>query len=108
MNEDKASRYQRLKRRCAVASVVWSVLLRGGLLASGFSGSLRQAAESVAARFAPAGWEPSVVVLGYVVLLSLVNEIGGLPLAFYSAYLVERRYDLSSESLGGWAADQAK
>ena len=30
----------------------------------------------------------------------LLNEIGSLPLAFYSGFVLERRYGLSNESLG--------
>jgi STE24 endopeptidase len=41
-------------------------------------------------------------------LLSLLNEAGSLPLNFYSGYLLERRYGLSNETLGGWLRDQAK
>ena len=33
-------------------------------------------------------------------LLLLLNEIGSLPLGFYSGYVLERRYGLSNESLG--------
>jgi STE24 endopeptidase len=47
-------------------------------------------------------------VVPYVVLLSLVNEIVALPLAFYSGFVLERRYGLSNESLRGWAIDQVK
>ena len=32
MNEDKATRYQRLKRQASVASLVWGVALVGGVL----------------------------------------------------------------------------
>src|SRR5262249_34337608 len=31
-----------------------------------------------------------------------------LPLAFYSGFLLERRYGLSNETFGGWLLDQAK
>jgi STE24 endopeptidase len=94
MNEDKASRYHRLKRRVSLLSLAWSVLLLVGLLTSGLTFSLRNAAES------------SVVV--YVILLSLLNEIGSIPLAFYSGFLVEHRYGLSTESMSRWFIDQVK
>src|SRR5439155_25397403 len=38
----------------------------------------------------------------------IVNEIGGLPLAFYSGYLLEHRYELSNEPIRRWVLDQAK
>jgi len=107
VNEDKATRYHRLKRQASIGSLVWSVVLLGGLTITGASGALRDAADTVAGR-APAALHPFITVLGYVVFLSLLNEAVGLPLAFYSGYFLEHRYDLSKESLRGWLADQAK
>jgi len=40
VNEDKASRYHRLKRQASIASVLWGVLLLGGLTATGWSAAL--------------------------------------------------------------------
>jgi STE24 endopeptidase len=49
-----------------------------------------------------------MVVLIYVTLLSLVNEVGSLPLGFYSGFLIERRYGLLNQTLGGWILDELK
>jgi STE24 endopeptidase len=38
----------------------------------------------------------------------LLDEIGGLPIAFYSGFLLERKYGLSDQSFKGWLRDQAK
>jgi Zn-dependent protease with chaperone function len=105
VNEDKATRYQRLKRRAAIGSFVWNVALLAAIVVCGASVALRAAAELVA----PAGplHETATVAL-YVVFLALATEIAGLPLAFYSGYLLERRYGLSNEPLRGWAIDQLK
>src|SRR5713101_4190448 len=109
MNEDKATRYHRLKRQVAVLSLVWGVALLGALLSSGWTLRLRSAAESGAVRMgAPAAWLPSMSVLLYVVFLSLINEAGSLPMAFYSGFVLERRYGLSNERFGSWLLDQAK
>jgi STE24 endopeptidase len=94
MNEDKASRYHRLKRTVSIVSLIWGVVLMIALIASGASAGLRNVARGH--------------VVPYVVLLSLVNEMVGLPLGFYSGYVLERRYGLSNETLGGWALDQVK
>src|SRR5436190_5718314 len=107
MNEDKATRYQRLKRQAGVLSFVWSVALLVGLLWSGWTLTLRAAAEGIAARLAPAWLAPLSVVV-YVVLLSLLSEVGGLPFAFYSGWMLERRYGLSTQRFSAWAADQIK
>jgi Zn-dependent protease with chaperone function len=107
VNEDRASRYHRLKRQASVIGLLWGVLLLGGLLVTGASASLRTAAETAAGAVSPS-WQPAVAVLCYVALLSLLNELGSLPLAFYSGFLLERRYDLSNETLRAWLRDQAK
>jgi STE24 endopeptidase len=97
MNEDRSSRYHRLKRRTDIASVVWSVVLLAGLLWSGASAAIRDLAG--AGIFA---------IVTYVGLLLILNELGSLPLAFYSGFLLERRYGLSHEPLGRWLVDQVK
>lgn len=102
MNEDKATRYHRLKRRVSIISFVWSVAVLIGLLASGLTLSIRSVAGALS------HGHPAITVVAYVLLLSSVTELGALPLAFYSGFLLERRYGLSNESLGGWLADQAK
>ena len=75
-------------------SLVCGVAMLVVLLATGASGALRNVARGH--------------VIPYVVLLSLLNEAVSIPLAFYSGYLLERRYGLSNETVGGWALDQAK
>jgi STE24 endopeptidase len=108
VNEDKASRYHRLKRQAGVVSLLWSVLLLGGLAATGWSAALRNSADALAGRVAPASWSAAASVLVFVVLLSCLNEIVGLPLGFYSGLYLERQYELSKETFSGWLADQAK
>jgi STE24 endopeptidase len=73
---------------------VCGVAVLAVLLASGASRALRDVARGH--------------VIPYVVLLSLLNEAVSIPFAFYSGYLLERRYGLSNETVGGWALDQAK
>jgi STE24 endopeptidase len=99
VNEDKAVRYHRLKRRADVVSLLWSAALLAGLLASGGHLLLRDTAESLL---------PLAPTAVFVVLLSILNEIGALPIAFFSGFILERRYGLSNERIGAWLTDQAK
>src|SRR5262245_49368629 len=109
MNEDKASRYHRLKRWTHVASLGWTLALFVGLLWSGASLALRDAAERGAASIAgPSGWHAGISVVFYVAFLLLLNEIGSLPLALYSGFFLEHRYGLSNERAGRWLIDQVK
>ena len=106
MNEDKSSRYQRLKRQSSIVSLAWGVLLLAGLVWSGAHIVLRDAADAVVPAALP--WRDGAIVFAYVALLSAVNEIVTLPLAFYSGFLLEQRYNLSTETSAGWLRDQAK
>jgi STE24 endopeptidase len=107
VNEDRASRYHRLKRQASVIGLLWGVVLLVGVLATGASVWLRDAAEAAVGAVSPS-WQPGVAILVYVALLSLLNECGSMPLAFYSGYLLERRYELSNETLRGWLRDHVK
>jgi STE24 endopeptidase len=104
VNEDKASRYHRLKRRSAVVSGVLTGGLLIVLLASGASATLRDAALSLS------GSRPGGLgtVAAYMLVLALLQEAVALPIAFYRSFLLERRYGLSSEPLATWVGDHAK
>jgi Zn-dependent protease with chaperone function len=107
VNEDRASRYHRLKRQASIIALVWSLVLLGGLMTTGLSVSLRNTAESIASRLASARWEPALTVVAYVLFLSILNEIGSIPLGFYSGFALERQYGLSNETFGSWLRDHA-
>jgi len=88
-------------------SLVSSIALLAGLLMTGASAALRGRAETLVSGATPA-LQPFATVIVYVLFLSVLNEAIGLPLAFYSGYVLEHRYSLSTESLRGWLVDQAK
>ena len=101
MNEDKASRYHRLKRTTGLLSLVWSAILLGGLLFTGGSIGLRNLAQAFWWGAVP---HPALTVAVYVTLLSLVNEVVSLPLSFYSGFLIERRTgSLIRRLAAGWS-----
>jgi STE24 endopeptidase len=77
------------------------------LLASGLTLRIRTIAESVApAPGSALAWAVATAI--YVSMLCLLNEAGNLPIAFYSGFLLERRYGLSTERLSTWIVDQLK
>lgn len=108
MNEDRATRYNRLKRRVGVASMAWSVVFLLGLTASGGSLALRGTSEYLASALVGEGSVRAVSVALYVLLLAVLNEIGSVPLAFYGGFVLERRYGLSQQPVRAWLVDQAK
>jgi STE24 endopeptidase len=105
MNEDKATRYNRLKRRTTILSVAWNVAMLAVLAVTPLGPALRDLASALTGA---AGRSSAPTLLVFVVLLCLFNEIGSLPIAFYGGYLVERRYGLSNERLAAWAVDELK
>ena len=101
-NEDKATRYHRLRRRAALADTALGALLLILLVATGWSAALRNAAATVAG--------PSFVLtlVVYVVLIALAGEAVQLPLAFYQGVTLERRYGLSTQTTARWWLDRLK
>jgi STE24 endopeptidase len=104
VNEDKASRYHRLKRRAAVLSLIVNAILMLSLLESGGSALLRDLA--VLASGSDSDAASTVAV--YVLLLASIQALLSFPLSCYDGFLVEHRYGLSSESPGEFIRDYAK
>jgi STE24 endopeptidase len=108
VNEDKATRYNRLKRRIGIISVAWSVVFLLAMVVSGGSIALRDGAAATATAVFPAAITRSATVVVYVLLFTLLNEAGSLPLAFYGGFVLEHRYGLSRQPIGAWLVDQLK
>ena len=108
MNEDKSTRYKRLKRRVSAMTVAWSTVFLVLMAASGASLALRGVAEDLASMAVPAAWQRSVSVGAYIALLTLLHEMVAGPLGYYGGFVLERRYGLSRQSSGDWAVDQIK
>jgi STE24 endopeptidase len=108
VNEDRSSRYHRLKRRASVVSMVWTVVLLVSLLWSGASLWLRSLAESAGGAPWPSAFSTMVGTVVYTSLLIVINELGAVPIAWYRGFFLERRYGLSNERLQAWLLDQVK
>jgi STE24 endopeptidase len=109
MNEDKATRYNRLKRRISVVWLAWSISLLLVLLATGWSRALRDMAGAWALRVT--AWPPGAAVASlslFLGLVAVINEVVALPLGFYTGYILEHRYELSTQTIGHWLREQAK
>ena len=107
MNEDKATRYHRLRRRAEVlGSLAAGVVLLALIVTSGAL-FLREYA-SMTTGAAPGGFEEPVTVIAFAIVLSLLLHIVELPFAYYQGYVLEHRYGLSNQALGHWFKDQAK
>src|SRR5258705_2321744 len=102
MNEDKSSRYHRLRRRASIASTVIGITFLAVFVVTGGSAAMRGYAESLA------GSSFLITLAVYVVLLALINEAISLPFAFYQGVTLERRYGLSTQTTARWWLDHLK
>jgi STE24 endopeptidase len=109
VNEDKATRYQRLRRRASVISLAWSAGLLVALVLTGGSRALRDVAGALArSAGAHAALTPFVVVALFVVLLGALHELGLFPIDCYSGFALERQYGLATERFRHWLGDRVK
>jgi STE24 endopeptidase len=101
-NEDKATRYHRLRRRASLAGTLGAAALLLLLIVSGVSSVLRDVAASVASG------SFVMTVFVYVLLLFVAAELIELPLTYYLGVTLERRYGLSTQTLRSWWGDHLK
>ena len=101
MNESKSARYHRLKRRAGLASLITAAAVLALMLWSGASAQLRDLALSL-------GGSQVVAIAAYSTVLAAVLEAAALPISFYQSFVLERRYELSSESTTAWVRDHFK
>ena len=106
MNEDKASRYHRLKRRATVLSVALTAVMLGGLILSGASVSLADVARGLSP--GPDSRFPALAIAAYVMMLVALHEALAFPVALYYGFVLDRRYGLSAASFAAWLRDRAK
>lgn len=97
----QASAYARLRRRLFFADLLVTLAGAWALLGLGLSVALRAAIE----RWTANQW---LVVPLYALLVGGAYALISLPLGFYEGFVLPRRYGLSHQTLGGWAADQLK
>ena len=88
MNEDRAVRYHRMRRRAALASMIAGVAWLALVISR--------------------GWGSGVPLPLFIALVALGWELVSFPFVFYRTFLLEREYGLSSESVSTWIADHGK
>lgn len=107
MNEDKSTRYHRLRRRADLLASATAGVVLSTLVLSGAGLEMREAAAAVSA-FVPGGMDDGVTVVLLTLMVVLLIHAVELPLAFYQGFLLEHRYGLSTQSARHWLSDQAK
>ena len=97
----EARRYNRIRRWLGVADFAIGLLMLLVLLATGWSGTLRDEALKAASH------TYSLAVFFYLGMLLLLGKLLGIGLDFYS-FRLERRFQLSNQRLRSWVWDEAK
>ncbi len=109
MNEDKAARYHRLRRRSDLLGMLWGGALLCGLVGTGGARALRDlAAGLIQPASVPQFLVPVATVAAYVALLAALHGVVALPLAYYRGFILERRFGLSRQSAGSWLRHHLK
>jgi STE24 endopeptidase len=108
VNEDKSTRYHRLRRRADVGGTALAGVVLLVMAISGASVRLREGLQSVAGALVPAGLdEPMAVVLVTLAVLAILQAVE-LPFSWYQGFVLEHRYGLSTQARAQWIADHAK
>ena len=107
MNEDKSTRYHRLRRRADLAGTAAAGLVLLGLSISGAALRLRETAAGISS-FLPFGFEEAATVVFMTVVTLLLLQLIEWPFAFYQGFVLEHRYGLSTQSASHWLSDQLK
>jgi STE24 endopeptidase len=102
MNEDRATRYQRLRRQASAGGTVVIATFFLLMLATGAAAGLRSLALGVT------GGSRALAAACFVAVCWLALETLTLPTAFYHGVVLERRYGLSVQPTSQWLADHAK
>jgi STE24 endopeptidase len=97
----QARRYNRLRRWLGVADFGIGLVLLIVLLATEWTGTLRDIA------YRGAGQNYAVAVFFYVGMLLVISKVLGFGLDYYG-FVLEHRYQLSNQKLGGWLWDEVK
>ncbi len=97
----ESRRYNGIKRWLGLADFGIGFGLLVGLLATGWSGTLRDLAERGASQ------NYAFAVFLYVLMLMLISQLLGAPLEYYG-FRLEHHYNLSNQRLRSWLWDQLK
>ncbi|MHB0870849.1 MAG: M48 family metallopeptidase [Chloroflexota bacterium] len=93
--------YSRTKLALALGAQFWSAAVLAGLLFAGLSARLRDLSRRLLSG------RRGLLAL-YLLFFGLLTWLLALPLEFYSGFVVEHRFGLSTQSLSGWLLDQVQ
>jgi len=109
VNEDKATRYHRLRRRASTLSLAVSTLGLVLLVALRLAATLRDALERLAAGLvSDLHLQAGLVVLLYTAALVVLLDLLTFPFSVFREWTLERRYELDRIPFAGWLLTHIK
>ncbi len=109
MNEDRATRYHRLRRRASTLSLVASTLTLGLLALTGLSVDLRAALQRVAdGMFDTPLLQVVALVVFYTASLVLLLDFITFPFNLFREWTLDRRYGLERVAFSDWLRTHIK
>jgi STE24 endopeptidase len=97
----EARRYNRIRRWLSVSDFILGLVMLIVLLATGWTGTLRDFA------YRASGQTYALAVFFYVVMLLILSKLLGAGLDYYS-FRLEHRFHLSNQKFGSWLWDEFK
>jgi STE24 endopeptidase len=97
---EKALAYHRSGTVIWIVSTIWGLLVPAAILWTGFSARMRTWAQAIGRKW-------FFVVALYWVIFTLVTTVIDLPRVYYVSFVRQHAYDLSNQTIGKWASDQA-
>lgn len=98
---EQAKQYAKLRYVLTIVNFLYLAVYLLLFLASGASASLAQTAFEVTGS-TTAG--QALYILWFIVITGIVL----MPLNFYEGYVIEHRFNLATQTIGGWLGDEAK
>jgi STE24 endopeptidase len=95
----RAREYARTRRKLFFADIGLSGVLAVAWLTLGWAVGLERQLLAMTQNI----W---LVVAGFAAVFGMTFQLAGLPLAYYSGYVLPHRYGLSTQSFAGWVRDQ--
>jgi STE24 endopeptidase len=108
VNEDKSTRYHRLRRRAHTAGALAGDFFLLLLILSGGAVRLREGVQAAMGALLPAGSDELATVVALTLLVVAFVQVAELPFSWYLGFLLEHRYRLSTQSAGHWLGDYLK
>jgi len=98
---EKTIEYSNTKNILYFVDVAFGIVVLLFILLTGFSARMRHWAKAL-------GKRRFFILALYLLFFFLALTVLHLPLDFYSGYLLEHKYELSNQSVGGWIWEQTK